>query len=225
MNRGKSEYYKDPSSRLTASYLLTQMFKTIALKIAKDRNDFNSSYFIWVDFGASHILGSSLTDDVNKIIAEPREKITLMCICYRYESEMNNIVEFCNKGQCGMAGTVFSAEKSYIDKFYSCMLSAFYEQLGKGVGHCDEQVLTHCYSRYPELFCLYYGDYYSAAMNYHYVKRDYYTVKYYFIRNALHDGCKKIAQEAALNVKESINKGLLDIPSEEHLYIDNIINS
>jgi hypothetical protein len=105
------------------------------------------------------------------------------------------------------------------------MLSVFYEQLGKGVGHCEEQVLTQCYSRYPELFCLYYGDYYSAATNYHYIKRDYYAVKYYFIEKALNDDCKNIAKDAALKVKESIKLGLLDIPGEEHIFIDNIINS
>ena len=224
-NRNKSAYYKDPSSRVTASYLLTTTFKILALKIAKDRNDFKSSHFIWVDFGGGHVLGPTLKEDVSLILANPKEKVAIMYIHYRLRNVINNMIDYCNNGYCGLAGTVFSVEKSYMDNFYSLMMSIFYEQLSLGVGHCEEQVLTYCYHRHPELFNLHYGDYYSAASNYHYVKKDYDSVKQFFIKNTIDDGRQDLAKMAALNIKQSLELGHLQLPLEEQLFINNIINS
>ena len=221
-NRKKAGTYKN--SRNTASYFLLTMFKILAMKLALDRNDFSSTHFLWVDFGCSHVIGDSLSDDVQKILLNPKPKIAVLYIHYRSHNELNNMVKICNDGTCGIAAGVFSAEAAYINRFYSCVWSIFYEKLSKGIGHTEETILTYCYDRHPELFTLSFGDYYSLASNYHTVKKDYFSVKYHFISNALNAGCLELAKEAAANVQLSLKLDLLRLPKEEQEYIDAIIN-
>ena len=224
-NRSKSIAYSDPNGRNTASYLLMGMFKIMALKIAKDRNDFDSSHFLWIDFGCSHVVKDTLSEGVKRIIANPRPKIAILYIHYRSKNELKDMEPICNAGTCGIATTIFSAEATYINRLYSCMWAIFYEKLSKGIGHTDETVFTYCYDRHPELFSIYYGDYYSTASNYHNVINNYYSVKNHFIMNAISTGRLDLAKEAAKNVKDSLTKGLLVIPVEESKYIDSVINS
>ena len=213
-NRSKSMYYKDPTSRNTVSYFLMGMFKIMAFKIALERNDFNSSYFLWMDLGCSHVTGEDIKADIKHIIDNPNPKISVMCIRYRSSTELEDMPTFCNTGRCGIATTIITAEKTYIDKLYSHIWSIFYEKLSKGIGHTDETVFTYCYNRHPDLFSIYYGDYYSTISNYHYVKKDYDSIKDFFIIKAIN----------CIKIKESIHQGFLDISVEEQQFLDNIIN-
>ena len=128
----------------------------------------------------------------------------------------------CNTGICGIAATVFTIEASYVNRFYSSMWSIFYEQLARGIGHTEETIMTYCYDRKPELFNLYYGDYYSTAANYHNVRKDYYSVKNHFILNALRANRKDLALVAIENIKESLAKGLLELDTNERAFIDSL---
>lgn len=222
-NRKKAGTYKN--SRNTPSYFLLTLFKIVAIKIALDRNDFSSTHYTWVDFGCSHVMGDSLTDDVMNIIKNPKPKITVVYIHYRSHKELGDMVKICNDGTCGIAAGIFSAEATFINKFYSCAWSIFYEKLSKGIGHTEETIMTYCYDRYPELFTLNFGDYNSLASNYHHVVKDYYPIKYYFISNAINAGKHELAKIAAQNIKDSLKLGLITLPVEEREYIDTIINS
>jgi general stress protein CsbA len=178
-NRKNSSHYIN--SRTTPSYFLTVMFKVMAFQIAHTKNYFNSEYFVWVDMGCGHVIGDSLIDDVNKIIENPRPKITVLYIHYRSSEELEDMDTMCDMGICGIAATVFSIEASYVNRFYSTMWSIFYEQLARGIGHTEETIMTYCYERKPELFNLYYGDYYSLVTNYTGVREDFPSIKKYFI--------------------------------------------
>jgi hypothetical protein len=103
-------------------------------------------------------------------------------------------------------------------------MSIFYEQLSKGVGHSDEQVLTYCYNRNPELFVLGYGDYYSLITNYHYPVRDFGSIKRYFLEKALAVGKINLARNAAKKIYESYEKKLLSLTSDDVIYIRSIID-
>ncbi len=219
-NRRLSPHYIN--SRNTTSYFLTVMFKTMAFQIAHNKNYFNSEYFVWVDMGCGHVIGDSLIDDVNKIIENPRPKVTALYIHYRSSEELKDMDNMCNTGICGIAATVFTIEASYVNRFYSSMWSIFYEQLARGIGHTEETIMTYCYDRKPELFNLYYGDYYSTAANYHNVRKDYYSVKNHFILNALRANRKDLALVAIENIKESLAKGLLELDTNERAFIDSL---
>jgi hypothetical protein len=219
-NRTGAKHYVD--SRNTSSYFLMGMFKVNALKIALDKNYFNSTHFVWVDLGCSHIVYNGLVDNINRILLNPRPKITMMYIHYRSNFELMDMEKMCNNGICGIATTIFSAEATYINRLYSHMWSIFYEKLARRIGHTDETVFTYCYDRHPELFNLYYGDYYSTATNYHNVRNDYHSVKYHFIENALRANRRDLATVAAKNVLDSLDKGLIILPDSERTYLTNI---
>jgi len=198
-NRNNLGTYQSKDNRSTASYLLVTTFKIQALKIAKDRNDFNSTHFIWMDFGCGHVVYKPVIEDVERVLLNPRPKITCLYIHYRSPKFLENMIDAVNNGICGIAGTFFSVEKSYIDKLYTTFQSIFYEMLSKKIGHNEEQVLTYIYDRYPELFTLYYGDYYSTICNYHNTIRDQGAVKEYFINNALNANREDLANQALIS--------------------------
>lgn len=198
-NRINMGTYQSKDNRSTASYLLVTSFKIQALKIAKDRNDFNSTHFIWMDFGCGHVVYKPVIEDVERVLLNPRPKITCLYIHYRSPKFLENMVDAVNKGICGIAGTFFSVEKLYIDKLYTTFQSIFYEMLFKQVGHNEEQVLTYIYNRYPELFTLYYGDYYSTICNYHQTIKDQNAVKQFFINNTFNAGREDLANNALLS--------------------------
>lgn len=214
-NRKKSNYYKNPGDRNTVSYLLVCMFKIIAIQIASQRNDYGSCHYFWMDFGCSHIAKNNMYDASIKMLENPNPKISLLYVNYRCNKTLIDMYNVVNSGTCGMAGTVFSAQKDYITPFCSYMWSIFYEMIARGVGHTDEQVFTYCYDRHPELFTIYFGDYYSVITNYHYVCQDWHTIKWCFIQKAQQAGRHDLAQAAAKSILEGWEKKQSDFPDSE----------
>ena len=102
-----------------------------------------------------------------------------------------------------IAATIWSVEASYIVPLYLRSSQIFYEMLACGVGHSEEAIFTYLYDRYPEMFELFYGDYPSCAMNYHFIRRDLPSIRALFIGEAkLHD-----RHDLALACEESIRRG------------------
>jgi hypothetical protein len=95
--------------------------------------------------------------------------------------------------------------------------------LSNGVGHNEEAVLIYLFNRFPEMFHLYYGDYYSTASNYHYVVRDYHAIKNFFITNALTCGRRDLVRTCVSNIVESVRLGLLSLPESELRYLSTTI--
>jgi hypothetical protein len=197
-NRLSTGTYQD-ATRSTISYLLVTTFKVHALKIAKDRNDFNSTHYIWMDFGCGHVVYDTVKEDVEKVLLNLRPKITCLYIHYRSPEFLKNMTYAVNTGICGIAGTFFTVEKSYIDKFFTAWQNIFYEFLYNKVGHADEQVFTYVYDRHPELFTLYYGDYYSTICNYHKTIKDHDAVHEFFIKNARNVGRNDLVNDAIIS--------------------------
>jgi hypothetical protein len=160
------------------------------------------------------------------MLDNPNPKISACYIHYRSKAELADLNTFFQYGgPCGMAATLFTAEATYIERFYNAMMEIFNEQLCKQLGHSDEQVMTYCYDRYPNLFTIYNGEYYSILTNYHEPKEYLYAIKNLFIYNTMN--CKRfdLAKEAIqrvlryLSKKTQLNEQELDIQTElTHLY-------
>lgn len=175
-----------PDPRNTASYFLLCMFKIQAMLLAK--NAFPGTHLAWVDMGGSHVMRSFSTA-VPALIERPNPKFSCCYIHYRSHDEMypmkeRNGLACC----CGIAATVFTVEKSYIDRVYAGMFSILFEQVSVGVGHAEEQVFTYLYDKHPEWFTLYFGDYFSCATNYHSNVEDHYAIRVHFMDNARRAG-------------------------------------
>jgi hypothetical protein len=128
-------------------------------------------------------------------------------------------------GPCGLAGTCFTVESTYMDRFYSIFQSIFNEMLSKGVGHTEEQTLIYFYHRYPEFFTLYYGDYYSCAKNYHEPRDDYHAIRWYFIDRCLQKGRPDLAKVAAEAVLYSAAQSWLPLTEEQKQDLQNNVLS
>jgi hypothetical protein len=182
--------------RNTPSYYLLTMFKLLALKIAKDRADFQTSHYAWIDIGCRHVLRGPMRKPAVQLCLNPWPRVAATYIHYRSHEKLQDMVSFVNSAPCGIAAGVITAEGSYVDRLYAATLSIFYEMLFKGCGHSEETVLTYCYDRYPELFTLRYGDYYSLLSNYIEPKNDRDSIHRFFIREAIRAGRYDLADEA-----------------------------
>lgn len=221
-NRKISPGYNNPDNRNTPSYLLTTTFKFYALQMASETVK-DATHYVWIDFGCQHIVWEA-KERLQQIFNNPRSKITMTYIHYRSSAEIRDMTSYlANGGPCSLAGTVFSVEKSYMNLLFTRFQSLFYEQLSKGVGHNEEQVLMYLYDRYPEMFNIVYGDYYSVVSNYHHPVRDYHTIRGCFIEPALNAGRRDLAAAAAQAIVTSYINGNIDIDKTQIEYLRGII--
>lgn len=201
--------------RNTPSYFLLTMFKLHALEIARQHNFFNTTHTTWFDFGCHHIAPDDFEESAYQMLCNPKPKIAACYIHYRTKNEMQHMKQYVPGGPCGIAATVITCENSYIERFYNSTLSIFHEMLTQEVGHSEETCMAYCYMRHPELFTLYYGDYYSILKNYHSIKRDYPTIKHFFLNKVLQDGRMDLAKAVSEKIMESISNGYITIPDED----------
>lgn len=201
-NRSLLDSYDDV--RITPSYTATMIFKIVALRLTHATDYYKTPYFAWIDFGCSHVC-RDVAVSVAAIAENPKPRATFLYIHYRSRDELAPMETYMKYGHpCGIAGGFFTVERDYVMRFYAACMSIYHEMLVRGVGHNDEAVFTYCYDRYPELFTLNYGDYYSLFTNYLYVTQDYGTIKKYFMGSCLSKNRKNLAATAALNILNSI---------------------
>ena len=204
-HRKKNPHYGGLNERNTASYLLVTMMKTICLRIAKQRNPYNTPFYAWIDFGCNHVL-KNVAEYAPRMLDNPHPKISACYIHYRTKEATSDVHNYLKHGgPCGLAAGCFTLEASYLDRFYNGMMEIFYMQLFNEIGHADEQTMTLCYNKYPHLFTIYNGDYYSILTNYHTAQADLNTIKRFFINNAINAKDFKIAKEAISRVLDYLD--------------------
>ena len=220
--RGKACY---ENQRNTASYCILTTFKATALRIAKQMNPYQTPFYAWVDFGASHIV-RKFAEYMPKMLDKPRPRVTLCYIHYRGQQELQSMESYLKEGNpCAVAATCFTLEATYVDRFYNAIQSIFHEMLFKGVGHNEEATMVYFHHRYPELCTLYYGDYYSIAENYHEPRADYHAIRWYFIDRCMQKGRSDLAKVAAEAVLYSAAQGWLPLSEEQKQDLQNNVVS
>ena len=203
-NRKKSNWYKSPDERNIVSYFILTMFKITALLMSKQLNLYNTHYFAWIDFGCGHVV-NKVAEYAPKMLENPNPKISICYIHYRGKDELHDMCKYMeNGGPCGIACTAFTVETTYINRLYNAMTAIFHEMLFNGVGHSEETAITYCYDRHPDLFTIYYGDYYSVLTNYHKPQEDLWSIRWYFINSALQCGRLDLAKDAATKILDAI---------------------
>lgn len=193
--------------RNTSSYFLTTMFKLLALSIAHKENLFNATHYAWVDIGCNHIV-RDFPKNYKTMLENPQPKIRICYIRHRGKEELSDMKKFMDQnGPCSLAAGAFTVESDYVQRFYAAMFSIFYEQLFRGLGHSEETAMAFCYDRYPELFNIYYGDYFSIFSNYLEPVEDIDSILEYFVWYSLNCGCVDLAKDAAVKILNA-NPGL-----------------
>jgi hypothetical protein len=203
INENRISLGKPEDKRNTVSYFLMGMFKPFAFNYVHQQNFFNTEYYAWIDLGCNHIV-RKLVEYAPLMLDKPNKKVSVCYIHYRGHNELSNMKNFMKYGgPCGIASTAYTIESNYVSRFYTSMFSIFYEKLYNAVGHTDETVMTYCYDRYPEIFDIYNGDYYSVFTNYHQPIEDLQNIYMYFIINAIENGKNELAKTAARKIVDS----------------------
>ena len=214
-NRIPYEFYTN--SRNTPSYFLATMFKIKAIFLAHKHQYFNTEYYAWIDFGGSHVLRDFATS-APAMLDNPNPKISACYIHYRggTTDELHSMQEYLKTGgPCAIAGGIITVDASLVEKFYQGVFSIFHELLFNGVGHSEESALTYFYDRHPELWNVYYGDYFSLLSNYHAPIHDYGCIRRYFINKAINKGRKDLASECARQIIATVESGKLVLSETE----------
>ena len=210
IEENRKQYGKPWDCRNTSSYFLTTMFKLVALSISQRMNYYNTTHYAWVDIGCNHIV-RDFAKNYKTMLENPQPKVRICYIHYRGKEELSDMKRFMDQnGPCSLAATAFTMEADYVQRFYASMFSIFYEKLYRGVGHSEETVMAFCYDRYPELFNIYQGDYYSVFTNYLDLVEDTDSIINFFIINAIKSNRLDLANEAANNIlkaNENLDEG------------------
>ncbi len=135
----------------------------LVLKTIKE-NPFNSSHFVWLDFGIPYFI---LKDPMlNKpLLSDIADKIKLLCLTYPLQEDLD-IQTFFKSDPIRFSGTMitgnmenFKLLSQYIEREVQFCLS---QNL---VGH-EQALLCQIFLKHPELFELYYGWWGEAISNY-----------------------------------------------------------
>ena len=132
-------------------YILAVNSRYGYLQNAIENNYFNTEYFAWVDFSASHIVNIP----PNKIIPNPsHEKVRIGWIA-RYS---NN--EFVYNHHC-LGGGIFSGHKEIMMELIKLHHKEFVKLMEMGYNINDDKLLFIIMEQNPYLFDIYYSDYKS----------------------------------------------------------------
>ncbi len=239
-NRRQRLGYKNPNDRNTVSYYLLMLFKLHTIYYAHQffcqkrclqgqspspPDHTVVTHFAWIDMGCNHIVR-----DVAKwaplMVDHPRDKIGVCYIHYRAHDQLYPYSRFMEHGAgCGIAATCFTVAADYVVRFHAATNAIFFEMLMAGYGHSDETILTYTFDRWPELFTLHYGDYFSVLQNYVEPIADLDAIFRFFLVNLVDEwraqkdsfdkNKKAVLDDAIRTIVQSMDKHGLD---HEHLW-------
>ena len=146
----------------TPLYIILNNNKFDCIDKAINLNPFNSSHFIWMDFGINHVAQN--TNNIYDWINNVPNKIKQLCINpftedVPYKEHFKYIYH-------NIAGGLFSGSLENMKKYSDLFKNKTEEIYNNNWYQIDEAVMTIVHKENPELFDLYYGDYIGIISNY-----------------------------------------------------------
>lgn len=146
----------------TPLYIILNNNKFDCIDKTIELNPFNSSHFIWMDFGINHVAEN--TEFIYKWIHNVPDNIKQMCINPFIENI--DFKEYFRFIYHNMAGGLFSGSANNMKKYSELFKNKTEEIYNQNWYQIDEAVMTMVYRENPELFDLFYGDYKGIISNY-----------------------------------------------------------
>ena len=125
------------------------------LRNAITNNFFNTNYFTWVDFGASHC--ADMSD--NTTFAYNLNKFRISWIA-RYKNKTFQYNHFV------LGGTIFGGHKELVKIICDLHDEVFIDNTELGYNCNDDKTLWFIFEKYPELFDTYFSGYKNIANKY-----------------------------------------------------------
>ena len=148
----------------TPMYIILNNNKFDFMESAIELNPFNSSHFIWMDFGINHVAKN--TELIHEWITKVPDKIKQLCI--NPYTENNSPKEHFQFIYHNMAGGLFSGSSQNLLKYCDLFKKKTEEIYNDNWYQIDEAVMTMVQRENPSLFDLFYGDYMGIISNYLY---------------------------------------------------------
>lgn len=126
-------------------------------------NPFQSSHFLWMDFGINHIAEN--TERIHDWILSIPNKIKQLCINPYVEPIENDKNTFHNIYH-HIAGGLFSGNIEYLQKYSQAFKDKTLQIYNENWWQVDEAVMTIICRENPDWFDLFYGDYVGIISNY-----------------------------------------------------------
>jgi hypothetical protein len=221
-NRRSHPYRFDP--RNTASYYLFCMSRYAMLKMAIAYNPFNSTHFSWLNICIER-MGFSNLIELDNVFEQNRDKFSTCYIDYRPKDLVENAPEyFKHGGLCSMCSGFFTGNAYYMKEFCNEIEKAFMDYLEQGYGHADEQMFSVVYFRRPELFDVYFGDYFQMIRNYVWIKEAPQAPLRNLIQNSFNHKDYEVCKKGCKVLLDSIEKGYTSLNSGDITRLVNIYN-
>ena len=148
----------------TPMYIILNNNKFDFMESAIELNPFNSSHFVWMDFGINHVAKN--TELIHEWITKVPDKIKQLCI--NPYTENNSPKEHFQCIYHNMAGGLFSGSSQNLLKYCDLFKQKTEDIYNDNWYQIDEAVMTMVQRENPSLFDLYYGDYMGIISNYLY---------------------------------------------------------
>jgi hypothetical protein len=148
----------------TPHYIILNNNKFDCIDKATELNPFDSTHFLWMDFGINHVAES--TEYINDWIFKIPDKIKQLCI--NPYTENSSQKEHFKLIYHNMGGGLFSGSKNNLIKYSELFKLKTEEIYNEDWYQIDEAVMTMVQRENPDLFELFYGDYKGIVSNYLY---------------------------------------------------------
>jgi hypothetical protein len=154
--------YNGDLNHETPLYVILNNNKFCCMEKAIELNPFDSSHFIWIDFGVNHVAKD--TEHIHDWITKVPDKIKQLCINPYIENiepkrYFRNIYHNC-------AGGLFSGSKENMLKYIELFKQKTEQIYSEDWYQIDEAVMTMVQRENYELFDFFYGDYEGIISNY-----------------------------------------------------------
>lgn len=127
-----------------------------------DLNPFQSSHFIWIDFGINHVAKN--TEKIHEWIINIPDKIKQLCINPFLEN--GNHKDIFQYIYHHTAGGLFSGSSSNLKKYSELFKNKIEQIYSENWYQIDEAIMTIIQRENSDLFDLFYGDYHGIISNF-----------------------------------------------------------
>jgi hypothetical protein len=176
-NRKQKPYLFD--ERNTASYYLFCVSRYLMLKDVIDKNPFGSTHFSWINFCIERMGHTNLLR-LDHALSIKRNRFSTVYMDHIEEDIVKNTSVYFEWGRPSLCSGFFTGNYEYMYKVCDLIENKFLEYLEQGYGHADEQLMCPVYYENPDLFELFYGEYFQMITNYVDIYQSYWgPVEYY----------------------------------------------
>ena len=147
-------------------YDIIMYSKTKLVKQVIEINPFNTTHFVWLDFGVHQHMFRPEMKNKKLLPFGVDDKVRFLCRDIPTEKDLH-LNTFFKSNENRFAGTMFTGNKDNLLLFDKYLEEDILEAFNKGVVDCDQSFFSNVYLKHPTLFSLYFGDWAQLITNYY----------------------------------------------------------